>query len=309
MKLFSGSSNVPLAEGIAKELGISLSDSKITHFSNSETKVQILEDVRDEICVVVQTTSNPTDTHLMELFLFCDALRRQEARKVIGIIPFFGYARQDMQHFEGESVSAHMVIRFLETVGFSKIYTIDLHNEATSAVFSIPFKNMTGMRVLAQYTAKHFKEKGIDLKDVSLLIPDQGGIEQGRFFGEELFGNNEFPMAVIEKKRTGETVQSFGIHGDIKGKHVVVVDDMIVTGGTIISAVESLKKSYTIESLTVVATHHDFVKGAPEKLQSSIIDTIIASNSIQLNPSITLPKLQEVSLAPLIADELRHLIQ
>jgi len=309
MKLFCGSSNFPLAEDIAKELGMSLSKSKITRFSNSETKVQILEEVRDEVCVVIQTTSNPTDTHLMELFLFCDALRRQEAKKVIGIIPFFGYARQDMQHFEGESVSAHMVIRFLETVGFNKIYTIDLHNEATSAVFSIPFKNMTAMKVLATHTAEHFKKNGISLSDVSLLIPDQGGIEQGRFFGEEFFGSVDFPMAVIEKKRTGETVQSFGIHGDIKGKHVVVVDDMIVTGGTIISAVESLKKEYTIESLTVVATHHDFVKDAQEKLESSIINTIISSNSILLDPTTKMTKLQEVSLAPLIADELRHLIQ
>lgn len=300
---------MPLAEEIAKELGTSLSASKITRFSNSETKVQILEDVRDEVCVVIQTTSNPTDTHLMELFLFCDALRRGEARKVIGIIPFFGYARQDMQHFDGESVSAHMVIRFLETVGFNKIYTLDLHNEATSAVFSIPFKNMTAMKELAKATKEHFKKKNIALDDVSLLIPDQGGIEQGRFFGEELYGGSDFPMAVIEKQRTGETVQSFGIHGEIKGKHVVVVDDMIVTGGTIISAVESLKKEYTIESLTVVATHHDFVKDAVEKLEGSIIDTVIASNSILLDPKTKMPKLQEVSLAPLIADELRHFIQ
>ncbi|KXK09426.1 MAG: Ribose-phosphate pyrophosphokinase [Microgenomates bacterium OLB23] len=309
MKLFCGSSNVPLAEDIAKELGISLSASKITRFSNSETKVQILEDVRDEVCVVIQTTSSPTDTHLMELFLFCDALRRQEAKKVIGVIPFFGYARQDMQHFEGESVSAHMVIRFLETVGFSKIYTLDLHNEATSAVFSIPFKNMTAMRELAKATKAHFTKKNISLDEVSLLIPDQGGIEQGRFFGEELYGSTDFPMAVIEKQRTGETVQSFGIHGEIKGKHVVVVDDMIVTGGTIISAVESLKKEYTIETLTVVATHHDFVKDAVQKLEESIIDTVIASNSILLDPNLKMPKLHEVSLAPLIADELRHLIQ
>src|SRR3989344_5566823 len=269
IKLFSGSSNVPLAQEVAENLGISLAASKITRFSNSETKVRILEDVRDQVCVVIQSTSNPTDTNVLELLFFCDALHRQEARKVIGVIPYFGYARQDIQHEEGETVSANVVIRFLESIGFGKIYTIDLHNEATEGVFSIPFKNLSAMALLAEKTKQHFAAKKIDTETISIVVPDQGGIEQGRRFGEVFFGRSEFPLAVIEKRRSGESTQTFGLYGNLNGEHVVVVDDMIVTGGTLISAIEAMKEKYHIKTFTVAVTHHDFAKNAHKKLQES----------------------------------------
>lgn len=309
MKLFSGSSNVPLAEKVAHNLGLTLSPARITRFSNSETKVQILENVKDQDCVVIQSTSNPTDTHVLELLFFCDALRRQEAHKVVGVMPYFGYARQDIQHEEGESVSANVIIRFLEAIGFGKVYTIDLHNEATEGVFSIPFKNLSAMELLAKKALLHFSSKKIDKNMISVVVPDQGAIEQGRRFGEVFFGGNDFPLAVIEKKRSGESTQSFGLYGDVNGTHIVIVDDMIVTGSTLMSAVEFMKKKYKITSFTIVATHHDFAKDAHIKLQQSAIDTLITSDSILLDPAVKMSKLQEVSLAPLIADQLRDLIE
>src|SRR3989338_3829923 len=161
LKLFSGTANPDLSKDVAKTLSLGLAKSQVTRFDNSEVRVWIEEDVKHDICVVIQSTSNPTDTNLMELFLTCDALRREEARKVIGIIPYFGYARQDIQHRTGECVSANVVIKFLEAIGFNKIYTINLHDEATEGVFTIPFKNLSAFPIIAKEIKKYFEKKGI----------------------------------------------------------------------------------------------------------------------------------------------------
>ena len=150
MKLFSGSANPILSQKVADKIGVPLSKAEIIRFENSEIRIHIEEEVKDELCYVIQPTANPADTHLMELFFFCDALRRQEAKKVVAIIPYFGYARQDVQHRPGECVSANVVIRFLETIGFYKAYVINLHDEATEGVFSIPFKNINAFPILAK---------------------------------------------------------------------------------------------------------------------------------------------------------------
>ena len=138
IKLFSGTANPRLSQEVAKLLNLTLAKAEVTRFHNSEVRVRIQDEVRNHTSVIIQPTANPTDTNLMELFFFCDALRRQEAKKVIGVIPYFGYARQDVQYRPGECVSANVIIRFIESIGFDKIYTVDLHDEATEGVFSIP---------------------------------------------------------------------------------------------------------------------------------------------------------------------------
>ena len=312
MKLFSGSNNLPLSEKISKIINISLSKAEIIRFGNSEVRVRIEDDVKNDVCVVIQPTSNPTDTNLMELFFFCDALKRQEARKVIGIIPYFGYARQDIQHRNGEAVSANVVIRFLKAVGFDKIYTIDLHNEATEGAFSIPFKNLSAMPLLAQHVAAYLSKKGIDAinpNNVGILIPDQGAIEQGRQFGELLFKTTDFPLAVVEKRRDAHSlnkVTSFGLYGDIKGKHVIIVDDMIVSGGTLIAAVDYLLAEHKVKSVYAAMTHHDFINDAVEKLSKSNIDQLFTTDTILLKDGQKFEKHQEITVAPLLANELEY---
>src|SRR3989338_8496062 len=149
MKLFSGSSNPNLSKKVAQLLDIPLAQSELVTFANSEIRVRIIDDVSDEICVVIQSTDNPTDTHLMELFFFCDALKRQNAKKIVAMIPYFGYARQDIQHRPGEVVSANVIVRFIEAIGIAEVLTFDIHDEATGGVFDIPFKNLTTMDMLA----------------------------------------------------------------------------------------------------------------------------------------------------------------
>ncbi len=227
LKLFSGSSHPKLTQEIARLVNLPLSKAEVVRFDNSEVRVTIQEDVKQATCIVIQPTSNPTDTHLMELFFFCDALKRGEAKFVIGYIPYFGYARQDIQHRPGECVSANVVIRFLESIGFDKIYTIDLHDEATEGVFSIPFKNLTALPLLADSVKNYLISTDPNrLQPISTVVvsPDQGGVERARKFGESFFGNSDFSLSVIEKKRNLEKIHTsiaLDLYGDVKGKTVI----------------------------------------------------------------------------------------
>jgi ribose-phosphate pyrophosphokinase len=199
LKLFSGTAHPALTKEVADHLKIPLSKSEVVRFGNSEVRVRIEEAVKSSKCVVIQPTANPTDTNLMELFLFCDALRREEAKRVYGIIPYFGYARQNIQHRDGECVSANVVIRILEALGFHKIYTFDLHDEGTEGVFTIPFKNLSTFPVLSKKVKKYLGSNTTE-KDIAIVSPDQGGIERARNFGISFFGHNDFHLAVTEKK-------------------------------------------------------------------------------------------------------------
>lgn len=308
-KLFSGTSNPELTAEVAKLLKIPVSSSEVVRFENSEVRVRIEEDVKNNICAVIQTTANPTDTNLMELFLFCDALRRQEARKVIGIIPYFGYARQDIQHREGECVSANVVIHFLESIGFSKIYTFDIHDEGTQGVFSIPFKNLTSCQIMADHIKKYLKGKA-DRKDIAIVSPDQGGIERARKFGECLFGDDDFSIAVIEKKRDLEhkhQSMALDIFGDVDGKIAIIVDDIVTSGGTLIHGA-NLCHEKGAKKIFASIIHHDLSIKAPAKFETSAIDKLFTTNTIKLTDEFKFKQLEEISIAPVIANDLKSFL-
>lgn len=302
MKLFSGTANPALSQKIADQLQVPLGKAEIVRFENSETRVRIEDEVKDENCYVIQPTANPSDTHLMELFFFCDALRRQEAKKVYAIIPYFGYARQDVQHRPGECVSANVVIRFLESIGFYKVYTINLHDEATEGVFSIPFKNIDAFPVLATEIRKYISKVTTD--SVAVVSPDHGGVERARKFADQLFGHTEHSIAVVEKRRDLAHIHqstALDLYGDVKGKTAILVDDVITSGGTLIHAAKLCLDRGASRVLTAV-THHDFSPTAPAKLQNSLIEKIFSTDTIHLREDQKIEKLTEVSIAPLIAE-------
>jgi len=302
MKLFSGTANPALSQKIADQLQVPLGNAEIVRFENSETRVRIEDEVKDENCYVIQPTANPSDTHLMELFFFCDALRRQEAKKVYAIIPYFGYARQDVQHRPGECVSANVVIRFLESIGFYKVYTINLHDEATEGVFSIPFKNIDAFPVLATEIQKYISKVTTD--SVAVVSPDHGGVERARKFADQLFGHTEHSIAVVEKRRDLAHIHqstALDLYGDVKGKTAILVDDVITSGGTLIHAAKLCLDRGASRVLTAV-THHDFSPTAPAKLQNSLIEKIFSTDTIFLREDQKIEKLTEVSIAPLIAE-------
>lgn len=308
-KLFSGSANPKLSAEVSKLLKIPLSKSEITRFDNSEIKVTIQEKVKDEVCVIIQPTANPTDTHLMELFFFADALKRMDAKKIIAFIPYFGYARQNREHRIGESVSVNVVIRFFETIGFSQVYTFDLHDDGTEGIFSIPFKNLSSFSVLGRAVA-HYLKNNKNTEEVAVVSPDQGGVERAQIFAENFFHSNKVDIAVIEKRRNLDKIhqsKALNLYGDVKNKTCIIVDDIITSGGTLVHAAEFCLKRGAKRVLACVV-HHDFSPNAEKILSSGPIEKIFMSNSISLKKEQKFPQLTEVSIAPLIAEELKKLL-
>lgn len=311
IKIFSGTASLPLSQEVAKILKIPLASASVVRFENSEVKVRIEDKVKNQTCLVIQSTANPTDTHLMELFFFCDALRRQEAKKVIGFIPYFGYARQDIQHVQGECVSANVVIRFLEAIGFSKIYTIDLHDEATEGVFSIPFKNLSAQPILADQVKQYLNKLKIPLSETVVVSPDQGGIERARKFSLSLYGENEFSLAVIEKKRNLNLIhqsKALNLYGNVENKTAIIVDDIVTSGKTLINAANLCFENKAKKVIAVII-HPDFSPQAPSIISKSNIEKVFTTDTINIPSSLKFDKLKIVSIAPLIVKEINQIIK
>jgi len=310
LKLFSGTSNQALSEKIAQKLGQTLAPVEVISFENSEVRVRIEDDVSHDECVIIQSTSNPTNSNLMELFLMADALRREEARRVTAVIPYFGYARQDIQHRSGECVSANVIIRFLESIGIHKVYTVDLHDEATQGVFDIPFKNISALPLLATEIKKYLEEKGslVDPKNIAIISPDQGGIERARKFGESIFDHANFDLAVTEKKRDLEHMhesKALNLYGDVKGKVAIIVDDVATSGRTLINSAHfALEKGAT--SVIAAIVHRDFGPEAPQKIQDSNIEMFFTTDTIALKDEYRFEKMREVSVGGVIGESIGH---
>jgi len=309
LKLFSGSANPKLTAEVSKLLDVPISKSEVARFDNSEIRVTIQEKVKDDVCVIIQPTANPTDTHLMELFFFADALKRMQAKKIIAFIPYFGYARQNRGHRTGESVSVNVVIRFFETIGFNQVYTFDLHDEGTEGIFSIPFKNISTFSILGREVA-HYLKNNKNTEEVAIVSPDQGGVERAQTFAENFFHTNNVDIAVIEKRRNLDKIhqsKALNLYGEVKGKTCIIVDDIITSGGTLVHAAEFCLKRGAKRVLACVV-HHDFSPNAVTILSKGPIEKIFMSNSILLKPEQKFSRLAEISIAPLIEQELKKLI-
>ena len=308
-KLFSGSANPKLSVEVSKLLNVPISKSEVTRFDNSEIRVTIQEKIKDEVCVIVQSTANPTDTHLMELFFFADALKRMQAKKIIAFIPYFGYARQNRGHRTGESVSVNVVVRFFETIGFNQVYTFDLHDEGTEGIFSIPFKNISTFSILGREVA-HYLKNNKNTEEVAIVSPDQGGVERAQTFAENFFHTNNVDIAVIEKRRNLDKIhqsKALNLYGEVKNKTCIIVDDIITSGGTLVHAAEFCLKRGAKRVLACVV-HHDFSPNAEGVLSKSPLEKIFMSNTIALKPEHKFSKLKEISIAPLIEKELKKLL-
>lgn len=307
MKIFSGTANPKLSEEVAALLNLPISKSEIVRFGNSEVRVRIEENVKDEVCVVIQPTSNPTDAHLMELFFFADALKRSDAKKVIAVIPYFGYARQNIQHRMGECVSANVVIHFLENIGFHEIITFDLHDEATEGIFTVPFSNLTSFSVLAKSIAGYLGKENINAKDIMVVSPDQGGVERARKFGEHLFGRDDFPITVIEKNRDQNAIHqstAVAIYGDVENKIVILLDDILTSGGTMFNAADLCIEKGAKRVIGAIV-HHDFAPDAAKNIEKSVLEKLFTTNTIELKKEQMNSKIIESSIADLIASLLR----
>src|SRR5213595_1130804 len=231
IKLVAGNSNPALADAIAAHLATPLTKAVVRRFADMEIFVEIQENVRGTDVFVVQSTSYPANDHLMELLIIIDALRRASGRRVTAVIPYFGYARQDRKPGPRTPISAKLVADLITTAGASRVLAIDLHAGQIQGFFNIPVDHLFAAPVIIDYLAKK------DLEDVVLVSPDAGGVERARAIAKRLRAG----LAIIDKRRDSPNVAVFMyLIGEVKGKDVIVIDDMIDTAGTLIQAVEAV---------------------------------------------------------------------
>lgn len=295
MKIFSGNSNKPLAEKIAKKMDINLSPLEIHIFPDKEKRIRLLEKVVGENCAVVQPTSPDPDRNYMELFFIVDALKRSGAKSVTAVIPYLGYQRQDHVFRDGEAVSLEVIATLLKWGGVDEIIAFDLHSIKIPEIFKIKLTHLSALSLFAQ----KIKKMG---GDTVLVSPDKGGIRRIKILSRML---NNMPYAVIEKNRdlaTGK-ITMIGISGDIK-ENAIIVDDMISTGGTIVTSANLLKNKGA-ENIYVFATHAVFSQDSPKILGSSALRKVFVTDTINIPKEKKFPKLEILSVAETISKQLK----
>lgn len=297
MKIFSGSSNKPLAERIAKSLKTKLSLIEIHVFPDEEKRIRVVDRVVGEDCVVIQSASINADKNYMELFFIVDALKRSGARSVTALIPYLGYQRQDHIFRNGEAVSLEVIVRMLETVGVDKVVTFDLHSIKIPELFKIPVVHLSALPLFAQEIRKMLQWG----PDGVLVSPDMGGIRRIKILSKML---NNMQYIVIEKNRDLKSgkISVSRIQGTIK-KRAIIVDDMISTGSTIVAAADLLAKKGA-ETIFVFATHPVFSGNAPKLLQGSSVKKIFVTNTIDVPKEKQFAKLEVLSVARMITEAL-----
>lgn len=270
LKVFSGSSNPALTAAVCEYLGISLGAAKIDKFPDGEKVIRVEDDVRGRDCFVVQSTCKPVDEHLVELLIYLDCLRRASASRITAVIPYFGYARQDRKDEGRVPITAKLAANLITTAGANRVLAIDLHAQQLQGFFDIPVDHLTGELVLSKY----FKEKKIS--KLTVVSPDVGNIKTASRYTSHLGGE----LAIVHKKRvSGSEVEAREIIGDVKGRNIVMCDDIIATGGTVCSAAK-LVKERGAEKIYVGATHGVFAGEALKLLSKAPIDEVVVTDTI-----------------------------
>ncbi len=297
LKLFSGNANLPLAGEIAQQLHVRLGDADVSRFSDGEVYVQINENVRGQDVFIVQPTCPPVNDNLMELLVMIDAFKRASARRITAVLPYYGYGRQDRKAQSRVPISAKLVADLITTAGTTRVLAIDLHAGQIQGFFNIPVDHLFAAPVIIDYLAKK------DLEDVVLVSPDAGGVERARAIAKRLRAG----LAIIDKRRDGPNVAVFMyLIGEVKGKDVVIIDDMIDTAGTVIQAVEAVKREGARRVLACGV--HPVLSGpAMSRLAGSDLEELIITNSIPLPPEKRLPNVHVLSVAPLLAEAIRRI--
>jgi len=297
VKLFCGNANRPLAEEIAQHLDVRLGDADVSRFSDGEVYVQINENVRGEDVFIVQPTCPPVNDTLMELLVMIDAFKRASARRITAVLPYYGYGRQDRKSQSRVPISAKLVADLITTAGASRVLAIDLHAGQIQGFFNIPVDHLFAAPVIIDYLAKK------DLEDVVLVSPDAGGVERARAIAKRLRAG----LAIIDKRRDGPNVAVFMyLIGEVKGKDVIVIDDMIDTAGTLIQAVEAVKREGARRVLACGV--HPVLSGpAITRIAGSDLEELIITNSIPLPPEKRLPNVHVLSVAPLLGEAIRRI--
>ena len=299
LKIFSLSSNRPLAEKIAEAVGLELGKISISRFSDGEVKVNVEESIRGAHVYIVQSTSDPVNDNLMELLIMIDALRRASAKTINVVMPYYGYARQERKAQSREPITAKLVANMITIAGADRVLTLDLHAPQIQGFFDIPVDHLIGVPLLADY----FLEKGLFGEDVVVVSPDHGGVVRARKLADFL----KSPIAIIDKRRPRPNVSEvMNIIGDVAGKKCIIIDDMIDTAGTITLAAAALLDKGA-DSVYACCTHAVLSGPAVERLDESDIREVIVTDSIQQPEGRHLDKLQTISVGTSVGEAIKRI--
>jgi len=298
--LFTGNSNVPLANAIASNLQISLGKAEVGKFSNGETSVTIMESVRDNDVFIIQSTCNPNvNDNLMELLILTDALRRASARRITAVIPSFGYARQDKKDKSRAPISSKLVANLIETAGIDRVICMDLHASQIQGFFNIPVDNLYAEGLIVRY----IKENILDPYDKVVVSPDAGGVKRAKSVADKMGAD----LAIIHKeRRKANEVSSMILVGDVQGKTAILVDDIADTCGTLMLAAETLNKKGAM-AIYALCSHGVLSGNALRNLNESPLKELVVTNSIPLSEeSKKCQKIKIVDIAPIFAEAIRR---
>lgn len=293
LKIFSLNSNRELAEEIAKEVGIELGKSSVTHFSDGEIQINIEESIRGCHVYVIQSTSNPVNQNLMELLIMIDALKRASAATINIVMPYYGYARQDRKARSREPITAKLVANLIETAGATRMITLDMHAPQIQGFFDIPIDHLNAVRLLSDY----FSERHLG-DDLVVVSPDHGGVTRARKMADRL----KAPIAIIDKRRPRPNVaEVMNIVGNVEGKVCIIIDDIIDTAGTITLAAKALRESGATK--VYACCSHPVLSGpAMKRIEESPIEKLVVTNSIALPEEKWIDKMEQLSVAALLGE-------
>ncbi len=296
LRLFTGNANRPLAEAVCKQLGVDIGDASVEQFADGETSVKVNENIRGADIFVFQPTFAPA-THLMELLVMIDAVRRASARRVTAVIPYFGYQRQDRKDQPRVPITAKLVANLITTAGADRVMTMDLHSAQIQGFFDIPFDHLYAAPVLVD----HFMRLG--LKDMVAIAPDIGSVKMARAYAKRL----GVGLAVVDKRRPRpDAVEMMNIIGEVDGKNVVIFDDILSTGSTLVEASRALREAGARDVYAAV-THGVLCGNAIERITDSDVKELVITDSIPHDPRTLPKKISVLSVAPLLAEAIRRI--
>ena len=303
LKIFAGNSNPALAQAICKEIQIPLGSAEVGAFSDGENFVSIFETVRGSDVFVIQSTCGPVNDNLMELLIMIDALKRASAGRITAVMPYFGYARQDRKTKPRDPISAKLVANLITEAGADRVLTMDLHANQIQGFFDIPVDNLLGSPVFVDYFTEKYKDCH---EDTMVVSPDVGSVARARAFATKL----DMPMAIVDKRRQkANSSEVMNIIGNVEGKHVILLDDMVDTGGSICHAAKALMEIGGAKSVTACASHGVLSGPAIDRINESVLDEMVFLDTIPPKKGVKCDKIKYLTVAHMFAEAIEHIYE
>jgi len=297
LSIFGGNSNIKLLDEICKLLRVKRGDAFVGRFTDGEIKVKINSNVRGDDVFVVQSTCFPTNDNLIELLIVIDALKRASAKRITAVLPYFGYARQDRKDQPRVPITAKLIANILTRAGAGRVLTIDLHAGQIQGFFDIPLDHLYAVNAFVEY----FEKK--EIKDLVVVSPDVGGIKMARAYAKKLHAD----LAIVDKRRINDSkAEVMNILGEVSGKNVIIVDDIVATAGSLVEAASAVKNAGAKDVYSTI-THPTLCGPAIERIAASTIKELVVTNTIPIEESKMIDKIKVLSIAPLLANAIKRI--